>query len=86
MLHKFFQWWYLKTRSSYGQSSRKIDDRSKERDLIHYFHDFGDGGANTRRSYWLYRRAFKLLLWILVVAGAGWFAYESYHGLIIYDD
>ena len=34
MLHKLFQWWYDKTRSSYGQSYRKIDNRSKERDLI----------------------------------------------------
>jgi len=85
MLHKIFQWWYLKTRSSYGQSSKKIDGRSKERDLIHYFHDFGGDGKNTGRSYWLYRRVFKLLMWIILLVGAGWFAYESYHGLIIYD-
>jgi len=85
MLHKLFQWWYLKTRSSYGQTSKKIDNRSKERDLIHYFHDFGDDGRNTRRSYWLYRRVFKLLVWVIILAGASWFAYESYRGLIIYD-
>ena len=47
MLHKLFQWWYDKTRSSYGQSYRKIDNRSKERDLINYFHDFGGDGMNT---------------------------------------
>ena len=85
MLHKIFQWWYLKTRSSYGQPSKTIDSRSKERDLIHYFHDFGGDGRNTRRSYWLYRRVFKLCFWILIIVSAGWFAYESYHGLIIYD-
>ena len=85
MLHKIFQWWYLKTRSSYGQPSKTIDSRSKERDLIHYFHDFGGDGRNTGRSYWLYRRVFKLLVWIIFLACAGWFAYESYHGLIIYD-
>ena len=85
MLHKIFQWWYLKTRSSYGQSSKKIDRRSSERDLIHYFHDFGGDGRNTRHSYWIYRRMFKLCFWILILVCAGWFAYESYHGLIIYD-
>jgi hypothetical protein len=53
--------------------------------LIHYFHDFGGDGRNTRRSYWLYRRVFKLLMWIIILAGASWFAYESYHGLMIYD-
>ena len=53
MLHKLFQWWYDKTRSSYGQSYRKIDNRSKERDVIHYFHDFGGDGMNTRTSHWL---------------------------------
>ena len=85
MLHKLFQWWYLKTRSSYGETTRKIDSRSRERDLIHYFHDFGGDGRNTRRSYWLYRRVFKMLAWIIILVGAGWFAYESYHGLMIYD-
>ena len=24
-----------------------------DRDLVHYFHDFGDDGANTHQSYWL---------------------------------
>jgi hypothetical protein len=85
MLHKIFQWWYLKTRSSYGQSYKKIDSRSKERDLIHYFHDFGGDRMNVRRSYWLYRKVFKLLMWIIFLVGTGWFTYESYHGLMIYD-
>ena len=85
MLHKIFQWWYLKTRSSYGQSSKKIDSRSSDKDLINYFYDFGGDGRNTRRSYWLYRRVFKLCFWILILVSACWFAYESYHGLIIYD-
>ena len=79
MLHKLFQWWYDKTRSSYGQSYRKIDVRSKERDLIHYFHDFGGDGMNTRTS--LLRR--KSIRVVLTVFGPlfCWFAYESYHGL-----
>ena len=85
MLHKLFQWWYDKTRSSYGQSYRKIDVRSKERDLIHYFHDFGGDGMNTRTSHWLRRKLLKMLFWAIFMALAFWFAYESYHGLLIYD-
>ena len=43
MLHKFFHWWYLRRRSSYGTTYKKIDNRSQDRDLINYFHDFGGG-------------------------------------------
>jgi hypothetical protein len=86
MLHKIFQWWYLKTRSSYGLYSSKFESRTNERDLMRYYHDFGGDGMNSRRSYWLYRIAFKTIFWTLFLTAAVWFAYESYHGLMIYDD
>ncbi len=86
MIHKFFQWWYLRNRSSYGDSYRKIDDRSKDRDLIHYFHDFGGDGMNAQGSNWLRKKIFKSILWLLFLVFAFWFAYESYQGLLIYDD
>ena len=41
MIHRIFKWWYEKNRSSYGHTYRKIESRSKDRDLIHYFEDFG---------------------------------------------
>ena len=40
MLHKIFQWWYLKTRSSYGRYSSKFESRTNERDLMRYYHDY----------------------------------------------
>ena len=64
MLHRIFQWWYLRRRSSYG-SYKKIDNRSKDRDLINYFHDFGGETTNSRRSYWLYRKIFQLVAWVI---------------------
>jgi len=84
MLRKIFHWFY-KTRSSYGHSRPKMEGRSKERDLFHYFHEFGGDGMNVRRSYWLYRKVFKFVFWLVFLLLAGWFAYESYHGLMIYD-
>lgn len=86
MLHKIFQWWYLRNRSSYGQSYKKIKNRSKDRDLIHYFHDFGGDGENVQGSRWLRKKIFKLLSWLLFLLFATWFAFESYKGLLIYDD
>ncbi|MEC8043094.1 MAG: hypothetical protein VX130_00680 [Verrucomicrobiota bacterium] len=86
MLHKIFQWWYLRNRSSYGKTYRKIDNRSKERDLIHYFHDFGDDGMNSRNSHWLLKRMLRVVGWLIFLAIAVWFSYESYHGLLIYDN
>ena len=41
------------------------------------FPRFGDDGRNTRRSYWLYRRVSNFC-WVIILAGASWFAYESY--------
>lgn len=86
MVHKFFQWWYLRNRSSYGEPYKKIDDRSKERDLIHYFHDFGGDGLNARNSYWLRKKLLKVFLYFLFLTLTCWFAYESYQGLLIYND
>ncbi|MBP51844.1 MAG: hypothetical protein CMI27_01730 [Opitutae bacterium] len=86
MIHKIFHWWYLKSRSSYGKTYKKIDSRSKDRDLINYFHDFGDDGMNVRSSHWLYKKFIRLFLWILFLVFASFFAFESYHGLIIYDN
>jgi hypothetical protein len=85
MLHKIFRWWYEKNRSSYGETYRKIQGRSKDRDLIHYFEDFGGDGQNRTYSHWLRKRIFKLIVWILVLLFAVWFAYQSYQGLLIYD-
>ena len=85
MIHKFFQWWYLRSRSSYGQVYKKIDRRSKDRDLIHYFHDFGGDGRNSHSSNWLRKKILKLLLWIVFLGLAVWFTYQSYLGLLIYD-
>jgi hypothetical protein len=85
MLHKIFKWWYEKTRSSYGHLNHKIEDRSKERDLIHYFEDFGNDGQNRIYSHWLRKKIVKLLLWLLFLTFALWFAYQSYQGLLIYD-
>jgi len=85
MLHKIFHWLYLRKRSSFGLSYKKIDNRSKDRDLIHYFHDFGGETTNSRQSYWLYRKFFKLIIWSLVLLFSIWFCLESYQGLLIYD-
>ena len=85
MLHRIFQWWYLRRRSSYGKSYKKIDNRSKDRDLINYFHDFGGETTNSRRSYWLYRKILQLVAWVIFLVFAIWFSLESYHGLLIYD-
>ena len=85
MLHKIFQWWYHRNRSSYGQTYKKIDHRSKDRDLIHYFHDFGGDGLNTHSSHWLRRKITRGIYWIIFLILAAWFSYESYLGLLIYD-
>lgn len=85
MLHKFFHWWYLRRRSSYGTTYKKIDNRSQDRDLINYFHDFGGETTNSRQSYWLYRKIFRLLIAIVVIVFSVWFSIESYQGLLIYD-
>ncbi len=55
------------------------------RDLFHYFHDFGNDGANAHQSSWLRSLFFKLILWAIFLFFASWFAFESYHGLMIYD-
>ena len=61
MLHKFFQWRYWKTRPGSNPIYRKIDSRSKDRDLIHYFHDFGDDNSgNTQSSHWLLKGFSKI--------------------------
>ena len=65
MFHKIFRWWYEKNRSSYGDTYRKIQGRSKDRDLIHYFEDFGGDGQNRSYSNWLRKLIFKLLAWVL---------------------
>jgi|TARA_A200000113_G_scaffold220815_1_gene231547 hypothetical protein len=85
MLHKIFQWFYHRNRSSYGQSYQKIDRRSKDRDLIHYFHDFGGDGMNVQGSHWLRKKILSLIFWIIFLIFASWFTYESYLGLLIYD-
>ena len=61
MLHKIFEWFYLRKRSSFGKYNHKMEIRTNDRDLIHYFHDFGGRQTNSRRSYWLYRKIFKLI-------------------------
>jgi len=86
MLHKIFHYLYLRKRSDYGKTYRKISSRSEDRDLLHYFHDFGDDGANSHSSYWLRKRIFKFLLWCIVLAISFWFSYYSYLGLLIYDN
>ena len=86
MLHKFFQWVYRVRRPGSNPLYRKIEGRSKERDLIQYFHQFGDyDTANSQRSRWLLKGISKVVSFILILALAIWFAYESYHGLLIYD-
>jgi hypothetical protein len=86
MLHKFFQWRYWKTRPGSNPIYRKIDSRSKDRDLIHYFHDFGDDNSgNTQSSHWLLKGLSKIFFIAVILVFATWFAYESYHGLLIYD-
>ena len=86
MLHKFFQWRYRLKRPSSNPLYRKIDKRSKDRDLIHYFHEFGDhDSTNSQTSRWLLRGVSKIVSVIVILALAVWFAYESYHGLLIYD-
>ena len=62
MIHKIFQWLYLRNRSSYGSSYKKIDRRSKDRDLVHYFHDFGGDGQNAQGSHWLKKNIQTVLL------------------------
>ena len=86
MLHKFFQWRYRKTRPGSNPIYRKIDSRSKDRDLIHYFHDFGDDNSgNAQSSNWLLKGFFKIFFGTVILLFAAWFAYESYQGLLIYD-
>ena len=86
MLHKFFQWRYWKTRPGSNPIYRKIDSRSKDRDLIHYFHDFGnDSSANTQSSHWLLKGFSKICFIGVILVFVAWFTYESYHGLLIYD-
>jgi hypothetical protein len=86
MLHKFFQWRYRRTRPVSNPIYRKIDSRSKDRDLIHYFHDFGDDNSgNTQSSHWLLKGCSKIFFVVAILVFASWFAYESYHGLLIYD-
>jgi len=53
--------------------------------LINYFHDFGGETTNSRQSYWLYRKIFRLLIAIIVIVFSVWFSIESYQGLLIYD-
>jgi len=86
MLHRLFRLLYWKKRRSYGRTYRKIDGRSMDRDLVHYFHDFGDDGANSHSSNWLRKRIFKFFLWCIVLAVSIWFTYMSYLGLLIYDN
>ena len=86
MIHKIFQWLYLRNRSSYGSSYKKIDRSPKDRDLVHYFHDFGGDGQNAQGSHWLKKKIFKLFCWILFLVFATWFSYQSYLGLLIYDN
>ena len=86
MLHRLFQFIYQRKRSNYGKTYRKISNRSQSRDLLHYFHDFGDDGANSHSSNWLRKRIFKFFLWCIVLAVSIWFTYMSYLGLLIYDN
>ena len=37
--------------------------RSMDRDLLHYFHDFGDDGANSHQS-WLSKLILKFFIWV----------------------
>ena len=86
MLHKFFQWRYRRNRPGSNPLYRKIEKRSRERDLIHYFHEFGDeNSGNTHTSHWLLKGISKIVAVMVILALAVWFAYESYHGLLIYD-
>jgi hypothetical protein len=85
MLHRIFRLLYWRKRRSYGKSYRKISGRSMDRDLVHYFHDFGNDGANSHQSHWLRKLIFKFILWAVFLFFACWFAYESYLGLLIYD-
>ena len=71
----FFLWRYLP----------KIQGRSKDRDLIHYFEDFGGDGQNRTYSHWLRKLLVKLIAWVLFLIFAVWFAYQSYQGLLIYN-
>ena len=71
--------------SSYGDTYRKLQGRSKDRDLIHYFEDFGGDGQNRTYSHWLRKLLFKLIAWVLFLIFAVWFAYQSYQGLLIYN-
>ena len=84
MLHRLFRLLYWKKRRSYGRTYRKIDGRSMDRDLVHYFHDFGDDGANSHSSNWLRKRIFKIFL-VYRFGRLIWFTYMSYIGLLIYD-
>jgi preprotein translocase subunit Sec63 len=43
-----------------------MEIRTNDRDLIHYFHDFGGSTKNSRRSYWLYRKIFKIIAWVVL--------------------
>ncbi len=85
MIHRIFKWWYEKNRSSYGHTYRKIESRSKDRDLIHYFEDFGGDGQNRGYSYWLRKKIVQITLWVIFFIFAAWFSYQSYLGLLIYD-
>ena len=41
---------------------------------------------NVKNSYWLQKKIFRFFLWVLFLVFASWFAFESYHGLLIYDN
>jgi len=62
-----------------------MDIRSNDRDLAHYYYDFGGESSNSRKSNWLYKKLLKLMAWVIFIIFLIWFAKESYHGLIIYD-
>ena len=85
MLHKYFQW--RQRRKRWGSNPyRKIEDRSKSQDLLHSFQEFGGDDSNTTHSSrWFVLRIAKTLSACTIIALAVWFAYESYHGLLIYD-
>ena len=42
---------------------KNIEADSMDRDLVHYFHDFGNDGANSHQSHWLRKLIFKFILW-----------------------
>ena len=85
MLHKLFQWWYDKTRSSYGQSYRKIDVRSKREGFDSLFPRFRWRRNEYTHFSLVEKKIVEDAVLAIFMALACWFAYESYHGLLIYD-